>query len=68
MTKICSTLFVKKEAQDYRFGAPIPDTLYNVKYILKFGKYCSPKELNDLFVLHNLYGTDWETLVRENIK
>jgi hypothetical protein len=68
MTKIASTLFVKKSEQSYRHGAPIPDTLYNIKYILKFGKYCSPKELNDMFVLHRMFGTDWEILIKENIK
>ena len=67
MPKICSTLFVKKSEQDYRFGCPFPD-LYNQKYLLKFGKYCSPKDLNDLFVLHRMFGADWELLIKGYIR
>jgi hypothetical protein len=62
--KICSTLFIKKSEQDHRHGAPIPD-LYNTKYILKEDKYLSPKDLNDLFVMHRITNLSWPELIRD---
>jgi hypothetical protein len=66
--KVCSTLFIKKTNHQLRIGSLPGQDWYNTKYILKYGKYISPKDLNDLFVLHILSGKPWDELIRDNIK